>query len=116
MNFLFNEQATDTSDFQYQDKTPTKQLQYTTMQYGERQLANLQFSGKNNFPEARNVSIDWVGGLGQAQLQEPDQRLFQAQYNPTDGVYRPLDPTDPSPSLDPASPVVRYQRGLTESD
>ena len=116
VNFLFNEQATDTSDFQYQDKTSTKQLQYTTMQYSERQLANLQFSGKNNFPEARNISIDWVGGLGQAQLQEPDQRLFQAQYNPTDGVYKQLDPTDPSPSLDPASPVVRYQRGLTESD
>ena len=115
-NFLFNEQATDTSDFQYQDKSPTKQLQYTTMQYGERQLANLQFSGKNNFPEARNISIDWVGGLGQAQLLEPDQRLFQAQYNPTDGVYRALDPGDPSPSLDPQSPVVRYQRGLTESD
>ena len=116
VNFLFNEQATDTSDFQYQDKSPEKQLQYTTMQYGERQLANLQFSGKNNFPEARNISIDWVGGLGQAQLLEPDQRLFQAQYNPTDGVYRPLDPFDPSPSLDPQSPVVRYQRGLTESD
>lgn len=115
-NFLFNEQATDTSDFQYQDKSPEKQFQYTTMQYGERQLANLQFSGKNNFPEARNISIDWVGGLGQAQLLEPDQRLFQAQYNPTDGVYKQLDPTDPSPSLDPASPVVRYQRGLTESD
>ena len=116
VNFLFNEQATDTSDFQYQDKSPEKQLQYTTMQYGERQLANLQFSGKNNFPEARNISIDWVGGLGQAQLLEPDQRLFQAQYNPTDGVYKPLDPFDPSPSLDPQSPVVRYQRGLTESD
>jgi TonB-dependent receptor len=116
VNFLFNEQATDTSDFQFQDKSPEKQLQYTTMQYGERQLANLQFSGKNNFPEARNISIDWVGGLGQAQLLEPDQRLFQAQYNPTDGVYRPLDPFDPSPSLDPQSPVVRYQRGLTESD
>ena len=116
VNFLFNEQATDTSDFQYQDKSPEKQLQYTTMQYGERQLANLQFSGKNNFPEARNISIDWVGGLGQAQLLEPDQRLFQAQYNPTDGVYKQLDPTDPSPSLDPSSPVVRYQRGLTESD
>jgi len=116
VNFLFNEQATDTSDFQYQDKSPEKQLQYTTMQYGERQLANLQFSGKNNFPEARNISIDWVGGLGQAQLLEPDQRLFQAQYNPTDGVYKPLDPGDPSPSLEPQSPVVRYQRGLTESD
>jgi len=116
VNFLFNEQATDTSDFQYQDKSPTKQLQYTTMQYSERQLANLQFSGKNNFPEARNISIDWVGGLGQAQLQEPDQRLFQAQYDPTDGTYRPLLGTDPSPSLDPGSPVVRYQRGLTESD
>jgi TonB-dependent receptor len=116
VNFLFNEQATDTSDFQYQDKSSVKQLQYTTMQYSERQLANLQFSGKNNFPEARNISIDWVGGLGQAQLQEPDQRLFQAQYNPTDGLYKPLDPGDPSPSLDPQSPVVRYQRGLTESD
>jgi TonB-dependent receptor len=115
VNFLFNEQATDTSDFQFQDKG-AEQLQYTTMQYGERQLANLQFSGKNNFPEARNISIDWVGGLGQAQLQEPDQRLFQARYNAATDTYSPLQPTDPSPSLDPASPVVRYQRGLTESD
>ena len=116
VNFLFNEQATDATDFQYEDVAADKQLQYTTMQYGERQLANLQFSGKNNFPEARNISIDWVGGLGQAQLLEPDQRLFQAQYNPIDGLYRRLDPDDPSPSLDPASPVVRYQRELTESD
>jgi TonB-dependent receptor len=116
VNFLFNEQATDTTDFQYEDVAADKQLQYTTMQYGERQLANLQFSGKSNFPEARNISIDWVGGLGQAQLQEPDQRLFQAQYNPINGLYKRLDPDDPSPSLDAASPVVRYQRELTESD
>ena len=114
-NFLFNEQATDTSDFQYQDKETT-QFQYTTMQYGERQLANLQFCGKNNFPEARNISIDWVGGLGQAQLIEPDQRLFQARYNAATDTYSPLDGGDPSPSLEPQSPVVRYQRGLTESD
>ena len=114
-NFLFNEQATDTSDFQYQDKESAI-LQYTTMQYGERQLANLQFSGKNNFPEARNISIDWVGGLGQAQLIEPDQRLFQARYIPETNTYEPLRDFDPSPSLDPQSPVVRYQRGLTESD
>jgi TonB-dependent receptor len=114
-NFLFNEQATDASDFQYQDKQ-TAIYQYTSMQYGERQLANLQFSGKNNFPEARNISIDWVGGLGQAQLLEPDQRLFQARYIPETNTYRQLDGGDPSPSLDPASPVIRYQRGLTESD
>ena len=115
-NFLFNEQATDTADFQYQDVSANKQLQYTTMQYGERQLANLQFTGRNYFSEARNISLDWVGGLGQAQLQEPDQRLFQAQYDATTDTYRALDPGDPSPSLDPASPVVRYQRGLTETD
>ena len=114
-NFLFNEQATDISDFQYQDKG-SAQYQYTTMQYGERQLANLQFSGKNNFPEARNISIDWVGGLGQAQLIEPDQRLFQARYNAATDTYSPLDGGDPSPSLEPQSPVIRYQRGLTESD
>jgi TonB-dependent receptor len=115
-NFLFNQQATDASDFQFQDLSPTKQLQYTTMQYGERQLANLQFSGKNYFPEARNISLDWVGGLGQAVLIEPDQRLFQAQYDATTETYKPLDAGDPSPSLDPQSPVVRYQRGLTETD
>lgn len=114
-NFLFNEQATDISDFQYQDKGSAV-LQYTTMQYGERQLANLQFSGKNNFPEARNISIDWVGGLGQAQLLEPDQRLFQARYIPETNTYEPLNGSDPSPSLEKQSPVVRYQRGLTESD
>ena len=113
-NFLFNEQATDISDFQYQDKGSAV-YQYTTMQYGERQLANLQFSGKNNFPEARNISIDWVGGLGQAQLLEPDQRLFQTRYIPETNTYEVLGATDPSPSLE-KSPVVRYQRGLTESD
>ena len=114
-NFLFNEQATDISDFQYQDKEVAV-LQYTSIQYGERQLANLQFSGKNNFPEARNISIDWVGGLGQAQLLEPDQRLFQTRYIPETNTYEPLNGGDPGPSLEKQSPVVRYQRGLTESD
>ena len=53
VNFLYNEQATDTTDIQQstsyetQSVTPNEVLQYTSMQYSERRLAYLQVTGEN---------------------------------------------------------------------
>jgi TonB-dependent receptor len=121
INVIFNQQATDTSDFQFSDKAlnpslpADKQFQYTTIQYSERQLGYVQLNGNHKIDTFREIELDWVGGFGQAQLNEPDQRLFQNSYNPTTDEYAPLDPGDPS-FTQSKRPLQRYQRQLTEGE
>lgn len=122
MNILFNEQASDVTDFQTSDswfqRNPAngQQAQFTTLQYGERQLAYLQAAGEHVVKPLRRMKIDWVGSLGQAKLNEPDQRLFQSMYLTNSGVYTPFagaggdDPTFTQSS----SPLQRYSRELSE--
>jgi TonB-dependent receptor len=114
INVIFNQQATDTSDFQYAN-SGSRQLQYTSIQYSERQLGYVQLNGNHKINAFRDIDIDWVGGFGQAQLNEPDQRLFQSAYDPTTGSYTQLLPSDPSFTAD-KSPLQRYQRQLTEGE
>ena len=120
MNFLFNEQATDTTDIQQstsyetQSITPNEVLQYTSLQYSERRLAYLQVTGENLVEDLRNLKIDYVGSVGRANLDEPDQRLFQSRYDTVTGEYSPLLTDDPAPS-DNISPLQRYSRDLTEN-
>jgi TonB-dependent receptor len=119
VNFLYNEQATDTTDIQQstsyetQAITPNEVLQYTSMQYSERRLAYFQVTGENLVKNLRNLKIDYVGSVGRAELYEPDQRLFQSRYDTVDGIYRPMEQDD-SPSGNP-SPLQRYSRDLTEN-
>jgi hypothetical protein len=122
MNILFNEQASDVTDFQTSDswfqRNPAngQQAQFTTLQYGERQLVYLQANGEHVVKPLRRMKIDWVGSLGQAKLNEPDQRLFQTMYLTNSGVYTPFsgaggdDPTFTQSS----SPLQRYSRELSE--
>ena len=87
--------------------------------YGERSLAYLQVLGENRVKELRNLKINWNGGLGQAQLQEPDQRQFS--FVVKDGTY--YDPfqitVNPGSTDSPDSPnnevLQRFQRELTEN-
>jgi TonB-dependent receptor len=123
MNILFNEQASDVTDFQTSDDwfgrlpSDNQQAQYTTLQYGERQLAYLQASGEHVIKPLRRTKIDWVGSLGQSKLNEPDQRLFQSFYLTNSGVYTPFagaggnDPT----FTQSESPLQRYSRDLSEN-
>jgi len=121
INVIFNQQATDTVDFQYSDQAlnpslpADKQFQYTTIQYSERQLGYVQLNGNHKIDAFREIEIDWVGGFGQAQLNEPDQRLFQNAYDPTTGDYTELQPGDPSFTAS-KRPLQRYQRQLTEGE
>jgi TonB-dependent receptor len=123
MNILFNEQASDVTDFQTSDDwfgrlpSDNQQAQYTTLQYGERQLAYLQASGEHVIKPLRRTKIDWVGSLGQSKLNEPDQRLFQSFYLTNSGVYAPFagaGGTDPT-FTQSASPLQRYSRDLSEN-
>ena len=120
VNFLYNEQATDTTDIQQstsyegQELTPNTVLQYTSMQYSERRLAYLQVTGENLVKNLRNLKIDYVGSVGRANLDEPDQRLFQSRYNTATGEYSPLLFDDPAPSRN-NEPLQRYSRDLTEN-
>jgi hypothetical protein len=121
INVIFNQQATDTSDFQYSNNqinpnlNPNEELQYTTIQYSERQLGYVQLNGNHKIKTFRDIEVDWVGGFGQAQLNEPDQRLFQNRYDSSTGQYTVLGPGDKSftPSV---QPLQRYQRSLTEGE
>jgi TonB-dependent receptor len=123
MNILFNEQASDVTDFQtsdnWEDRLPSnnQQAQYTTLQYGERQLAYLQVSGEHVIKPLRRTKIDWVGSLGQSKLNEPDQRLFQSFYLTNSGVYTPFGETgtDDPTFTQSASPLQRYSRDLSEN-
>jgi len=120
INVIFNQQATDTSDFQYANNqiNPNlgdKEYQYTTIQYSERQLGYVQLNGNHKIKTFRDIELDWVGGFGQAQLNEPDQRLFQNSYDSSTGQYAPLLPADKSFTVS-KQPLQRYQRQLTEGE
>jgi TonB-dependent receptor len=125
MNLLYNIQASDSSTFLQTPGEGPDLNQGSVIDYGERRLAFLQVSGQSRFPDAGHLRLDWNGGLGRANLDEPDVRAFQSRYDTVTGIYAPIDSSE-----DPVfsggnfntstgsffSPLLRYQRSLVENN
>jgi TonB-dependent receptor len=114
INVMYNRGADDNATQRSQPQNSGTQTDYQQIiDYGQRSLAYLQVIGEDVFEEARNFKINWNGGLGQAQLQEPDQRQFtygltqSGTYLDLDGTTKEEDATDDT--------LQRFQRQLTEN-
>ena len=114
INVMYNRGADDNATQRSQPQDSGLQTDYQQIiDYGQRSLSYLQVIGEDTFEEARNFKINWNGGLGQAQLQEPDQRQFTYSLTST-GTYTDLDPTT-SPFDATDETLQRFQRQLTEN-
>jgi TonB-dependent receptor len=114
INVMYNRGADDNATQRSQPQDSGLQTDYQQIiDYGQRSLSYLQVIGEDVFEEARNFKINWNGGLGQAQLQEPDQRQFTYGLTST-GTYTDLDPTT-SPFDATDETLQRFQRQLTEN-
>jgi len=114
INVMYNRGADDNATQRSQPQASGLQTDYQQIiDYGQRSLSYLQVIGEDTFEEARNFKINWNGGLGQAQLQEPDQRQFTYGLTST-GTYFDLDPTT-SPFDATDETLQRFQRQLTEN-
>ena len=113
INVMYNRGADDNATQRSQAQDSGKQTDYQQIiDYGQRSLSYLQVIGEDVFEEARNFKINWNGGLGQAQLQEPDQSQFSYGITST-GTYVPADSTTaPGDTVDDT--LLLYQRQLTE--
>ena len=115
INVMYNRGADDNATQRSQaPDSPGQPTEYQQIiDYGQRSLSYLQVIGEDVFEEARNFKINWNGGLGQAQLQEPDQRQFtygltqSGTYIDLDGTTSEADATDDT--------LLRFQRQLTEN-
>jgi TonB-dependent receptor len=115
MNVMYNLGADDNASQRSSESGNLTNYQ-DIIDYGERSLAYLQLTGENRIKELRNLKINWNGGLGQAGLQEPDQRQFS--YSLTDlGEYQQIDAGDGSynPTSVENPTLLRFQRELTEN-
>jgi TonB-dependent receptor len=115
INVMYNRGADDNGTQRSQaPDSPGQPTEYQQIiDYGQRSLSYLQVIGEDVFEEARNFKINWNGGLGQAQLQEPDQRQFT--YGLTDsGTYIDLDGTTSEADATDDT-LQRFQRELTEN-
>ena len=109
-NLIFNEGATSIAATRTQPgNVPQEIFTQQILQYGERSLLFAQFHGDHLFPEANGMQFTWNGGLGQANLIEPNQTQFSYRYYPSTGVYQPKGPTGADPT------ALAYQRELTEN-
>jgi hypothetical protein len=90
--------------------------QQDIIDYAERSLTYLQLVGEDRFEEARNLKLNWNGGLGQATMLEPDARQFQYQYNATTDEYSQLDEFDADSGGPRNLTLQRFQRELTENN
>jgi hypothetical protein len=114
INVMYNRGADDNATQRSDVADDGSQTDYQQIiDYGQRSLAYLQVIGEDVFEEARNFKINWNGGLGQAQLQEPDQRQFT--YGLTDsGTYFDLDSATSEADVTDDT-LLRFQRQLTEN-
>jgi hypothetical protein len=115
LNVMYNRGADDNAT--QRDGSNDAGTEVVTQQiidYGERNLAYLQVVGEDRFEEARNLKMNWNGGIGQADLQEPDQRQFQF-VQLSDGTYQQIDAGDGgyNPELTTNPTLQRFQRELT---
>jgi hypothetical protein len=85
INVMYNLGADDVAT-QRSDDQGSSTLYQQVIDYGERTLGYLQLVGENRIEEARNLKINWNGGIGQASLTEPDQRQFTYNLR-DDGTY-----------------------------
>ena len=118
MNVMYNLGADDNATQRDAPNTDgTEVLTQQIIDYGERNLAYLQVVGEDLFEELRNLKINWNGGIGQAGLQEPDQRQFQFAQDLTTGQYSQVDAGDGSynPAVAENPTLQRFQRELTEN-
>jgi hypothetical protein len=119
LNIMYNLGADDNATQREAPAAVGDEVSYQQIiDYGERSLAYLQLTGENRIEEARNLKINWNGGLGQAQLLEPDQRQFS--YVIKDGVYydpyqATVDPGPPETTSPNNDMLQRFQRELSEN-
>ena len=118
MNVMYTLGADDNA---IQRSTPATTGASTTysdvIDYGERNLGYLQLVGEHRLENLRNIKINWNGGLGQANLTEPDQRQFTYNLD-NNGVYQDtsyggLGTNNPT-SADNET-LLRFQRQLNEN-
>ena len=114
INVMYNRGADDNATQRSDVADDGSQTDYQQIiDYGQRSLAYLQVIGEDIFEEARNFKLNWNGGLGQAQLQEPDQRQFSYGVD-ENGTYFDLSPT--TAETDTTNDTLqRFQRQLTEN-
>jgi TonB-dependent receptor len=118
MNVMYTLGADDNA---IQRSTPATTGESTTysdvIDYGERNLGYLQLVGEHRLENLRNIKINWNGGLGQANLTEPDQRQFTYNLD-TNGVYSDTSygglGTNKPTSADNET-LLRFQRQLNEN-
>ena len=116
MNIMYTLGADDNA---IQRSTPLENGNTTysdVIDYGERTLGYLQLIGDHRFESLRNIKMNWNGGLGQANLAEPDQRQFTYNIKPN-GIYQDVNyrnPTNP-PSNPDSETLLRFQRELSEN-
>ena len=113
MNLMYNLGADDNA-VQREDPGASQTDYQQIIDYGERSLAYLQVLGSNRAKDLRNLKINWNGGLGQANLQEPDQRMFTYGVLPN-GDYIDISGGASGPSSPDNDTLQRYQRELTEN-
>ena len=114
INVMYNRGADDNATQRSSVQDGGLQTDYQQIiDYGQRSLSYLQVIGEDTFEEARNFKINWNGGLGQAQLQEPDQSQFSYGITST-GTYKPSDITT-APGDTENDTLLLYQRQLTEN-
>jgi TonB-dependent receptor len=116
LNLMYSLGADDNASIRQNPENDYEKFQ-NIIDYGERTLAYLQLLGDHEIPEARNLKVQWNGGLGQATLNEPDQRQFT--YGLKDGTYYDLADQEINPSgITPEDltneTLQRFQRGLSE--
>jgi len=118
LNVMYSLGADDNASIRENPGVNNSSTFQNVIDYGERSLAYLQVLGEHQLPDARNLSIKWNGGLGQAALNEPDQRQFS--YAVKDGTYydesdQAIDPSGKTPESLGNETLERFQRGLNEN-
>ena len=113
-NIMYSKAASDIASYNVDPSISDRNFQQQTISYGERDLLYFQARGDHQLKDARNLKVEWNGGLGQSSLVEPDNRVFQNEYDPTTDVYSPLPQQEPLGTLS-ADPLQRYQRTLTDN-
>jgi TonB-dependent receptor len=118
LNVMYSLGADDNASIRENPGSSGSSSYQNIIDYGERSLAYLQALGEHDLPDARNLKIKWNGGMGQASLNEPDQRQFS--YALKDGIYydqldQEIDPSGSTPESPNNGILERFQRGLNEN-
>jgi len=113
-NIMYSKAASDITTYNVDPSIADINYQQQNISYGERDLLYFQARGDHLIKDARNLKVEWNGGLGQSSLTEPDNRVFQSEYNPKTDVYSQLPQQETLGTLS-SDPLQRYQRQLTDN-